>query len=242
VPVSVKAVPGRPYGRQPRVCLRIESGYRAGSLVVHPGENEQPIHWISRAAAEAWARDTGYTVVPADPSVDSASVMLLVNLFETFSDFQFEHRSINGADLVDSLGQWLRQHSLAVSRLVASEPDAAAVVLEDLFRTFRAVHGSNEDVNGGDLVDAFGEWLAAVAPRMPELTGGRFVANVARSREGAYWSERLGWGELEDATAYFRTVPGRLASAEPAGWIEVELAAEELAQAERWVAVDTIRG
>lgn len=242
MPVIVKAVPGKPYGKEPRVCLRIESGYRAGHKVAHPGEGEHPIHWMSRAAAESWARETGYTVAPADPAVEPASTKLLVNLFETFSDFQFEHREINGADLVESLGQWLRQHKSMVSRMLASEADPAALKLKDLFSIFRTVYAGNEEVNGGDLVDAFGEWLSETAADMPTIVGAPFAAKVARSSDESYWSELSGWGELEDATAYFKTVPERLASDVPAAWVEVELAAEELAQAERWVAVETIRG
>lgn len=242
MPVIVKAVPGTPYGNEPRVRLRIESGYRAGSYVVFPSAGEHPVHWMSRNAAEAWARDTGYTVAPADPALEPASVKLLVSLFETFNDFQFEHRCIGGAELVESLGEWLRQHAPLISQLLAGERDAAALKLDDLLCTFHALQSTSEEVSGGDLVDQFGAWLAAAAAEMPDITGAPFVGKVARSSNGLYWSSRQGWGDLEDATAYFRTVPDRLASCEPGTWTEVELVAEEFGQAERWVATDTIRG
>lgn len=243
MPVHVKAVPGKPYGTEPRVCLRIESGYRAGRNIEHSGGGESPMQWPNRAAAEKWAGEVGHTVLPADPAADPASIKLLVNLFETFSDFQFEHRDVNGADLVDDLGRWLREHKAEVAGMAPIKADPAALKLKDLLRMCRALHSGDTEVNGGDLVDIFGEWLAETAAVMPEIVGGPFEAKVARSGDDqAYWSERSGWGELEDATAYFMTVPRGLTCDVTAEWVEVNLASEELAQAERWVAMETQRG
>ena len=215
MPIVVKTVPGKPYGKTPRVCLQIESGYRAGERLEH--------HWLSRSEAEAWARDTGYTVLDADTPTSTA---LLVNLFETFSDFQFEDREISGGDLVDELGSWLRKHKATVGSMPAPKSDPGARVLKELFRISRPLHAGNGDVNGGDLVDSFGEWLREARDLMPSITGGPFVAKVARSPQGSqYWSERDGWGELDDATAFFTDGPQGLTTDPLAEWTVVELAA-----------------
>ncbi|VTU44153.1 hypothetical protein [Variovorax sp. RA8] len=216
MPIFVKAVSGKPYGKTPRVCLQIESGYRAGERPDH--------HWLSRSEAEKWARETGYTVLDADTRASSA---LLVNLFETFSDFQFENREISGADLVDELGGWLRKHKATVGSMAAPEADPGAEVLKDLFRLFRPVHSGDDEVNGGDLVGNFGEWLLDVQERMPAITGTHFVPKVARHPDRSeYWSEAGGWGDLESATAYFVNAPAGLKRNVLREWIDVELAVE----------------
>jgi hypothetical protein len=226
MPITVKAVPGKPYGAIPRFCLRIESGYQAGQLVTHAG-SESPVHWPNQADAEQWARDTGYTLAP------SASTQLLVNLFETFQDFQFEGRDISGADLVDDLGRWLREHKAEVAGMAPTKADPAAQKLKELFTAFRAQHAGNSEVNGADLVDDFGEWLRETQQCMHELTGAPFVAMVARIPEGtAYWRDRFGWGKLDDATAFFETVPEGLRSDVMAEWVVRPLAAELDAQVE----------
>lgn len=222
MPVDVKAVPGKPYGKTPRVCLQIESGHRAGERLEH--------HWLSRAEAETWARDTGYTVLSADTPTSTA---LLVNLFETFSDFQFEDREISGGDLVDELGGWLRKHKATVGSMPAPKSDPGARVLKELFRSNRPLHAGNGDVNGGDLVDSFGEWLREAQDLMPSITGGPFVAKVAQSPEGSqYWSERDGWGELDDATAFFANGPWGLTTDPLAQWEVVELTVAQESAAE----------
>lgn len=215
MPIVVKAVPGAPFGKTPRVCLQIESGYRAGERL------EQ--HWLSRSEAEKWARDTGYTVLGADTPTSTA---LLVNLFETFSDFQFEDREISGADLVDELGGWLRKHKATVASMAAPKSDPGAQALKGLYRLCRPVHSGSDDVNGGDLVSTFGEWLHEMQGRMADITGAPFIAKVARNPEGSeYWSEGDGWGDLENATAYFVTVPQGLKRNVFAEWAGIELAA-----------------
>ena len=222
MPIVVKAVPGKPYGKTTRVCLQIESGYRAGERLEH--------HWLSRSEAETWARDTGYTVQGADTPTSTA---LLVNLFETFSDFQFEDREISGGDLVDELGGWLRKHKATVASMAAPKSDPGAHVLKELFRINRPLHTGNGDVNGGDLVDSFGEWLREAQDQMPSITGGPFVAKVAQSPDGSqYWSERDGWGELDDATAFFTGGPQGLTTDPLAEWTAVDLAAALEAEAE----------
>lgn len=229
MPIHVKAVPGKPYGQTPRFCLRIESGYSTGQLMTHTGV-DSPMHWPSRTDAEQWARDTGYTV-----AADRAA-KLLVDLFETFSDFQFEDREIGGADLVDDLGRWLRGHKAEVASMPAANIDLAAQKLKGLFRMCRALHTGDREVNGGDLVDIFGEWLDQTSELMPTLVGGPFVAKVARSADHeAYWSEQGGWGELQYATAFFTTAPAGLAADVTAEWVEVELAEQRGAEAEAGV-------
>lgn len=214
MPIVVKAVPGKPYGKTPRVCLQIESGYRAGERLEH--------HWLTRSEAEKWARETGYTVLAADVPASNA---LLVNLFETFSDFQFENREISGADLVDELRGWLRKHKATVGSMGAPKSDPGAQALKELFKVFRPVHSGNDEVNGGDLVSTFGEWLHEMQEQMPAITGAPFVAKVARSPEGSqYWGERDGWGELDNATAFFTDGPWGLTTDPLAEWEEVELA------------------
>jgi len=230
MPVIVKVVPGEPYGKTPRFCLRIESGYRAGQLMEASGV-DSPMHWPSREDAEQWARDTGYTVSQAEPTASSKP---LINLFETFSDFQFEDREISGAELVDDLGRWLRAHKAEVAGMPVANTDPCAAQLKDLFRLCRALHAGDSDVNGGDLVDTFGEWLRETQEEMSEIIGGPFVAKVVRSPDGeTYWSERFGWGELDDATAYFQSVPAGLTSDLNAQWVEVELAASQAQDNER---------
>ncbi|CAN7769771.1 hypothetical protein LJR290_007463 [Variovorax sp. LjRoot290] len=229
MPVLVKAVRGKPYGKTSRFCLQIESGYRAGHVMEHSGV-ESPMHWRSRAEAEQWARDTGYTVGAADRA---ASTKLLVNLFETFSDFQFEDRDISGAVLVDDLGRWLREHKAEVACMAAPKADPGAQKLKGLFRMCRALHTGDAEVNGGDLVDIFGEWLRETQELMPGFTGAPFVPRVAKAPDGtAYWSERHGWGELGDATVYFETAPWGLTTDVTAEWVDAELATELLAEAE----------
>lgn len=222
MPIVVKSVPGKPFGKMSRFCLQIESGYRAGERLEH--------HWPSQSDAEIWARNTGYTVLGADTPTSTA---LLVNLFETFSDFQFEDREISGGDLVDELGSWLRKHKATVGGMAAPESDAGARVLKELFRFNRPLHTGSGDVNGADLVDSFGEWLREVQDLMPSITGGPFVAKVAQSLEGSqYWSERDGWGELDDATAFFANAPLGLSSDPLAGWTAVDLSAARDVDAE----------
>lgn len=229
MPIVVKAVPGKPYGKTPRVCLQIQNGYRTGKLMEHSG-TDSPMHWPSRSEAEKWARETGYTV---SPGATRASTMLLVDLFETFSDFQFEDREISGADLVDDLGGWLRKHKAAVGSMAAPKSDPGAQALKGLFRLCRPLHSGDDDVNGGNLVDSFGEWLRETQDLMASITGGPFVAKVARSPEGSrYWSERDGWGELDDATAFFMAGPWGLTTDPLAEWEEVELAVALEAEAE----------
>lgn len=214
MPIVVKAVPGTPFGKTPRFCLQIESGYRAGERLEH--------HWLSRSEAEKWGRDTGYTVLGADTP---ASTALLVNLFETFSDFQFEDREISGADLVDDLGDWLRKHKATVGSMAAPKSDPGAQALKGLYRQYRPVHSGNDDVNGGDLVSSFGEWLHEVQKQMSSIIGAPFVAQVARSADGCqYWGERDGWGELEEATAFFTDGPWGLTTDPLAEWTAIELA------------------
>lgn len=222
MPIVVKALRGKPYGKTPRFCLQIESGYRAGERLEH--------RWLSRSEAETWARETGYTVLDADTP---ASTALLVNLFETFSDFQFEHREISGADLVDQLGGWLRKHKAVVGSMPAPKSDPGARVLKELFRIHRPLQTGNGDVNGGNLVDNFGEWLRKTQDLMSSITGGPFVAKVVRSPEGSqYWSERDGWGELDEATAFFTAGPWGLTTDPLAEWEEVELAVAQESAAE----------
>lgn len=222
MPIVVKAVPGKPYGKTPRVCLQIESGYRAGERLQY--------NWLSRSEAETWARDTGYTVLGADTR---ASTELLVNLFETFSDFQFEDRGVSGADLVDELGSWLRKHKATVGSMASPKSDPGAQALKGLYKKYRPVHSGNDDVNGGDLVSSFGEWLHDMQPQMSAITGAPFVAKVARSHDGdQYWGERGGWGELDDATAFFTDGPWGLTTDPLAEWTAVELATAMEAETE----------
>lgn len=227
MPIHVKAVPALPYGKTPRFSLRIQSGYRAGQMLSHSGARpgtESSGLWVDREDAEQWARDTGYTVLPADPDLDTPAKVLLVDLFETFDAFQFD-RPVNGGDLVEDLGRWLRKHKTVVASMQSEEAEPAARHLRDLYRTCWSLHSGDDPVNGGDLVDAFGTWLAQALPRMDAIVGGNFAPKVARSPDGeSYWSEIEGWGELEDATAYFRNVPSCLQSAEPHEWIEADLA------------------
>ena len=56
--------------------------------------------------------------------------------------------------------------------------------------------------------------------------------SVRGNDDSAYWSERFGWGELDDATAFFETVPEGLTSNVTAEWVDAELAIELRAEAE----------
>lgn len=222
MPIHVKAVPAKPFGSTPRFCLQIESGYRAG-------ERLGP-YWSSQTAAETWARETGYTVL--EPGART-STTLLVDLFDTFSDFQFEDREISGADLVDALSGWLRGHKATIGRMAAPESDLAAQALKGLYKQFQPLHAGSEDVSGGDLVSDFGEWLEETQKQMPAITGAPFVAKVARHPERAeYWCERVGWGELENATAYFLSAPAGLKRSGTREWVDVELCSTLESEAE----------
>lgn len=236
--VHVRVVRARPYDDLSRYALQIESGYRAGSNIEHGGADDgAPIRWASRTAAAKWARDTGYTV-DAPPAIDDRSTMLLVDLFETFDAFQFPDRSISGADLVDNLGGWLRTHRLAV---FGCAHDFGAQRLKDLYQITWPLEQGDAPVNGADLVDLFSGWLLDTQQNiMPIIVGEPFAAKVAKAKDvDWYWSEQSGWGDLEDATAFFTNVPPGLQTAQPVEWVATDLAAARCA-AERDEATEAV--
>ena len=219
--IHVKVVPAAPYGRDARFALQIESGHRAGETIEHGvGGDAAQIRWASRTAAAKWARDTGYTV---DPTEDDKSTALLIDLFETFNDFQFQDRSISGADLVERLGVWLRIYRAEV---FACPNDIGAQKLKGLYEMTRPLEKGDAPVNGAQLVDLVSGWLLDTQQNvMPMIVGETFTAKVAKAADvDWYWSEQEGWGELEDATAFFRNVPPGLRAAQPVTWVETELA------------------
>lgn len=228
--IHVKVIPAAPYGQDARFALQIQSGYRAGETIGHGGVGDTaPIRWASRTAAEKWARDTGYTV---DSTEVDKSTALLIDLFETFNDFQFEDRSISGADLVDDLGAWLRTHRAAV---FACRNDIGAQKLKGLYQMTWPLEKGDAPVNGAQLVDLVSGWLLDTQQNvMPMIVGESFTAKVAKAADvDWYWSEQEGWGDLEDATAFFRNVPPGLLAAQPTTWEETDLAAARQRAAER---------
>lgn len=166
---------------------------------------------------------------------ESAAAML-VELYETLGDFQFEHRRISGADLVDYLGEWMRNNLQAYRTLCTGEPQAGLGALKTFFACFRDLYEGSGSVNGADLVESVDEWLSRTYAAMPVIVRGPFTAQVASSADGAsFWSERDGWGELNDATAFFLQPPKGLAGADSDEWRAVSLEEALLADAQRWV-------
>lgn len=219
--IHLKVIHAAPYGQIARFALQIESGYRAGETIQLGGAGEAAqINWASRTAAAKWARDTGYTV---ESTEDDKSTGLLIDLFETFQDFQFEDRSISGADLVDGLGAWLRTHRLEV---FACPNDIGAQRVKGLYQLTWPLEKGDVPVNGAQLVDLVSGWLLDTQQNiMPMVVGEPFVAKVAKAEDvNWYWSEQGGWGALEDATAFFGNLPPGLQAAQPVNWLETELA------------------
>ncbi|WP_298705698.1 hypothetical protein [Variovorax gossypii] len=166
----------------------------------------------------------------------TTAATMLVDLFNFLGDFQFEHRPINGGDLVEQLGAWMGEHADAFYALCAGDQEPGLRALKSFFIKFRDLQDDEKNVNGGDLVEDVGAWLESVGTAMPLIVGGPFVAQVARSADGEhYWSDTDGWGYLEDATAFFVT-PAALLQSQAAGSLSVvELAPELLEVAQRWV-------
>lgn len=166
-------------------------------------------------------------------SQPSASA-LLVELFETLGDFQFEHRPISGGDLVEQLAQWMQSKLPAYRTLCAGEPQIGMGALKNFFTSFSDLYQGSNSVNGANLVDAVGEWLSRTHATMPLIVGGAFTAQVACKGDGSsYWSEHDGWGELCDATAFFLNPPRSLIGS--SDWTAVDLEATLLAEAHRLV-------
>lgn len=166
----------------------------------------------------------------------TSAAAMLVDLYETLGDFQFEHRRINGADLVDHLGEWMREKLPAYRALCSGEPQAGVGALKVFFACFSDLHEGSDSVNGADLVESVDQWLRQTYSGMPLIVGGPFTAHVACTADGmSYWSENDGWGELNSATAFFLKPPKCLSGADPGEWRAVDLEAALLADAQRWV-------
>lgn len=164
------------------------------------------------------------------------AIALVVSLYETFSTFQL-NRPYNGGDLVDHLGEFLRDRRRRANRLIKDQPDAPGVrVLRSLYREFEdVVNGSDDGINGGDLVERFGEWLSKSHPAMVKLLGDPFLPKVLRNPDGDFFTPDDGWQEdIEEAFAFFFHLPEPEADEYVPSWEVVDLgqAREGLEQVE----------
>lgn len=155
--------------------------------------------------------------IPA--AMSSPTLALAVKVFEQFSELQFD-RPYGGADMVDDLGAFLRQHRRIAIKLTQDAPgsDVAANAVRSLYKTFASLASDgDEPVGGGDTVQAMCEWVARWQPALADILGDGFRPKVAVHEEKdedeedvvvrSYWSLD-GWTrELDDACAFFYDVP-----------------------------------